>query len=346
MGIHCEIYLHKPPNGAFVGVRGNVVSGVIRYVVNVPTTITEITASIKGEGIMKVEYLLRRDDQKQPETEIRTETYIDVNTISQSGLTVLQVGAYDLPFRVIIPHDIPPTSKYVKYGNIHNVTCKISYHVRIRFSRPGLMTFAKQFTKEIIIIAALVPRLPTSPAIYNGHKKLTQLFSSKQSHINIKANVPNSVLRCGDKIELNYEVINDTNVVIKSVEVKVVEVYTFNPLSGREVVITENVPGTETKTVAIQKGGTQEMSVEITMPADRESLDHSKIVSREYFVLLIVNLPMPHRNYVQKIPIQIGNNIHDSVVQFDNHLISQPPSYWDAMHEDWGDTKDYQHKTK
>ncbi|XP_072938816.1 uncharacterized protein [Epargyreus clarus] len=335
MGIYCEIYLHKPTNGAYVGAAGTIISGNIKYAVDEETVFNKITVSLKGHGTLCIEETQNTNKHNHRRRYVKNETYIDVDKLihnDEKG-AVVPIGSYDTSFSFEILSNLPPTLAYRRYVSSCHVKCKISYYVRIKFSRPGFMKFAKRFKKEIIITSSIMPRLPLTPVIYGGQKKLTQLFTSKPSIVNIKANILNSVLKCGDKIELVYEITNDTDVVIKAVETKLVEVYKFVTTS-KEVKAETSVPETDSKAVSIQSGETQEMSVVIDLPSDRESLEFSKLVTRDYFVFIIANLPLPHRNYTLQIPVQIGSIIEENTtVAASGNENEAPPSYWECMNE-------------
>ncbi|CAK1600514.1 unnamed protein product [Parnassius mnemosyne] len=333
MGIFCEINLFKPCDGVFIA--GSTVRGMIRYAVDKEMTCTQITVSLKGKGELR---LRRKDnDKSEQQTYWSREEYLDINNvITETGKnTVIPIGSYETPFNFQLPYNIPPTFHYSNSTFPYDIYSNIRYHVCIKFERPGFWKFNKNFKKDIIVESGISPRLPLEPVIYGEQKKLRQLFSRKNSIVTIKASVAKSVIAPGEKVELEYEVTNDTNVTVKAVEIKIVEEFKFTTKS-RTATQNCDVPQTESKTGSIRPNESLAMRVDIVVPPNRKSLDFSKIVARDYFVLITVELPFPHFNARLQIPIQIGNTEESNYLQ-----PPPPPSYWEAMGEDEKDDKDY-----
>lgn len=334
MGIFCQINLNKPPDGAFYS--GEVVSGIIKYALDEPMEIEKITISLKGMGHLR---LTERTNQKnRRHTYGSDEVYVDIDEIIQEGKFKVLPGSYDLKFSFRLPQNLPPTFEFYKHIPRYGVNCKIKYYVRIKFDRPGWFAFAKHFRKEITVASTITPKLSTEPVMFGERSKLLQLFSSKPSTVIMKANIVNSVITNGGKIEIQSEIQNaTTNTTIKSVEIKLLEVYTFKATGHPEVKAYEDIPNCDSKTGSIKSGATQDMPIDIIVPSDKVSLENSKIVSRDYIVRIIAEMPMPHRNVVLEIPVQIGENVQRE------EICDPPPSYWEAMGEankDDGDASD------
>ncbi|CAG4934379.1 unnamed protein product [Parnassius apollo] len=336
MGIFCEINLFKSCDGIFIA--GSTVRGVIRYAVDKEMTCTQITVSLKGKG--KLNLKKKGNNKSKEESYWSSEEYLNVkNVITETGKnTIITIGSYETPFSFQLPYNIPPTFHYSNSTLQYAICCNILYHVCIKFERPGFWKFNKNFKKEIIVESGISPRLPLVPVICGEQKKLRQLFSSKNSIITIKAIVAKSVIAPGEKVQLEYEVTNDTNVAVKAVETKILEVFKFTTTS-QTVIQSYDVPQTKSKTGSIKRNESLAMRVDIVGPPDRKSLDFSNIVARDYFVHITVELPFPHFNARLQIPIQVGNT-------GDRNYLDPPPSYWEAMGEDKQEGKDYEKDDK
>ncbi|XP_068632616.1 arrestin domain-containing protein 17-like [Battus philenor] len=330
MGVFCEINLFKSRDGVFVA--GSTVKGAIRYAVDEETTFGEIVVSLKGKGVLCLKR--KHNDKSKEVTYRRSEQYLDLNNVVvESGKNiVITKGSYEIPFTFRLPRNIPPTFRHSSSNIQYAVNCNIRYYLSIKFQRPGFWKLDKKYKKEITIDSGIQPRLPLESIIYGKQKKLSRLFTRKNSAITIKAGIAKSVIAPGDKVEFEYEVVNDSNVIVKAVETKLLEVLTFKTKS-KTVTECRDVPQTECKTGSVKSDDSQTMSVEIDVPLDNKSLDFSELVARDYYVQITVELPFPHFDSKLQIPIQVG----DTAV---SNLLEPPPSYWEAMGEEEKDDKD------
>lgn len=319
--------LLTPADGCFR--PGSTVSGTIRYTLHSDQIFKKIIISLKGHGILK----MTTRYGKYNTTYRNNEQYVNIDYVIYTNVkkAPLPSGSYETQFSFTLPLNIPSSLKYLKQLSRYTVRCNVLYYIGIKFEKPFLQ-FNTQFNKNIRVLSGIIPKLSTTPTICGEQKTLTsisRLFSSKKNIIKIKAIIQNRVLQPGGKIDINLEVSNDTDVVIKEVQTKLIEIYNFS--AGGHVATTgEYVPGTYTKTGSIACGDLQNMDVAINVPVDRNSLEHSKIVTREYSVLIQVILPVPHRNAMLRIPVQIDTEIDAGMcaVSIDD---PPPPSYWEAM---------------
>ncbi|XP_053612628.1 uncharacterized protein LOC128676516 [Plodia interpunctella] len=357
MGIHCQINLFKPSDGAYL--TGSTVSGIIKYGVDQETIFDKITVSLKGSGNLILHDKRRRSNNQNYTTHRRTEDYVDIdNVIVNEKQIPHDIGMYETRFDFKLPDNIPSSLDYYHRDVKYRVKCKIVYYIRIKFERPGFLQFANRFRKELTVISRIKPTLLNEPIMYGQQKKLFQLFSRKNSTVNIKASVETPVIRPGGKINLDYEVANGTNLTVKGVEIKLVELYTFTTVGGRKIKIMSDIDGTDMKTSSIKSDEKQNLNIVIVVPsdADKTTFGHSNIVSRDYFVKLTTEMPFPHIDAILEIPMEIGDVIQEVQVQpcpCDDFEIGEtppdydnpPPSYWEAMGEDDG-TKDDEFREK
>jgi hypothetical protein len=329
MGVHCEINLFKPSDGAFV--PGSRVNGVIKYAVDQETVFSKISVSLNGSGWFAITDH-QNHQQKNSRTFRNSENYVNVENfiLNADKAPPLPVGLYEHTFNFLLPQSIPGSLDYFRRTARYRVRCVIQYYIKIKFEKPGFFEFDKKFKKEITVVPAIKPRLPMEPTIYGEQKKLFQLFSRKPKIVNIKANVESCVLCPGGKVNFNYEILNDTSLNLKGVETKLVETYTFTTKGEREVKQSRDIENTDTKTGSINSGSSQSMDVSIDIPSDLGSLEHSNLVSRDYFVHITVEIPFPHINAVLEIPLQVGDKNESTSETSDD----PPPSYWEVMSED------------
>ncbi|CAH0406805.1 unnamed protein product [Chilo suppressalis] len=329
MGVHCEINLFKPSDGVFI--PGSTVSGIIKYAVDEETVFNKIDVSLKGNGRLVIRDQTRKRRQNMYIYR-NSEEYVDIENIvhNDDKAPPLPVGLYEFPFNFTLPHSIPASLNYLRRNARYRVRCVITYYISIKFHRPGLFQFAKKFKKEITVATVIKPRLPMEPTIYGEQKTLFQLFSRKPNVVNIKANIENCVIDLGGRININYEIFNHTNLNLKGVETKLVEIYTFTTKGHRKVRLSKDIENTDTKTGSISSGESQNMDIAINVPSELGSLEYSNLVSRDYFVYITAIIPFPHTNAELEVPLQIGDRNDPSQETVDD----PPPSYWEVMAED------------
>lgn len=321
MGIQCEINVFKASEGAFK--PGGTVSGMIKYHLKDDTAINKIIISFKGNGYLLVKSKKRENNV---DTHRKSENYIETDYViySNDSGDRLPKGTYQTQFNFILPQKLPTTLKYCKRTPKNLVRCLIAYFIVIKFERHGVTKCSKKFRKEIKLISIITPRLPMELTIY-GEKKTMKHVLRKTEVIDIKAFIENSVTTPGDRIKIEYDVKNDTFTHLQGVVCKLVEVYTFNT-KGNSLQICEDINETKFKTSGIKIGDTKNVTVEIKVPFKLSSLEYSNLVSRNYFVCIIVEVPK-HPDAMLKIPIQIS----DEIPTEENDVL---PSYWEVLHEE------------
>lgn len=344
MGISCEITLCRPADGRYIFQPGSIVSGGIRYYLHEEYEFSSITVSLKGLGKLYFEDKAKKRRDRMYKYN-NNETYVDIDHIihqKDSG-ELLPVGQYETQFSFQLPFDIPASLDYTKHTASYYARCTIQYYVRIKFERPGKFNFNKHYKKEINVISGQVPRMTTQPLIYGDQKKLLQLgslFSSKKGIVNLKATIANSVLRPGENVQIDYEIENDTNVEIKKVSVRLLEVDKYTSQGGLEVKVQSEVDGTKFQHESISSGDTVKFTAEINVPELCASIDHSNIIARDYCLMSTVVMPMPHINVILEMPIQVVDILSQSFQECSISSTAEyspddaPPTYWEAMGEE------------
>lgn len=323
MSIRCQIKVYKTPDDVIL--PGSIVSGELKYDIEEETVCNKITVSFKGNG-----YLIAK--LKKRESNIRTyrksEEYTKINYIiyrHESG-TKIPAGSYQTEFHFIIPENIPPSLKFAKRTINHLIHCYISYYISIKFEKSGILKSITKFKRPVIVAPIAIPKLPIEPTVYGHQQILKRYFSRNPSKLKLTATIINSVIAPGDKIRIEYEVNNDTHVNVHSVVVKLIELHTIKGKGSREIKFVENLNDTKKVSGIIKMRETKMRVVELSVPMNLGTLENSNLVSREYFVAIILELPMKYEDMVLKIPVQIGNDVHG--------VECKPPTYWDVLQED------------
>lgn len=189
---------------------------------------------------------------------------------------------------------------------------------------------------------------------------MTKIFTFKDSELNLKAVVQNSIIGIGGKVYFDCEVENFTNVTIKTLKISLQELYIFVKHKEYVTKVIEKVKHTESETCSIKSGEKQKFDFVVDVPNDIVSLEFSSIVARQYVVVICAKLPIPHRNLDLWIPLQIGDVIDTHTVSDtnaeletytetksivnDDHVVNGgpstsegPPTYWEAMSEEKDD---------
>lgn len=334
MGISCEINLLKPADECFS--PGSTISGAVRYTLHEDQIFKKITVSLKGKGQLTMDIKgITSDD-----TYRNYEEYVDIDYVIHNNekKSPLPKGSYETQFSFTLPPNIPSSLDYYTDKSDYTIHCIIFYYIRIKFEKPDFLQVDKRFRKFLSVRSRITPRYLTVPTTYGEQKTLTtltQLFSSKKRIINMKATIKNSILPPGGQIEINYEISNNTHIVIKGVVTKLVETCTFTSNTNYIQNLEADIVKIETKKSSINCGDMQKMDIAIDIPVDQKSYEHSKLASRQYSVVIQAILPFPHFHAELKIPVQIDTEMDVGMiaVSVDNHH-DKPPSYWEVVPEE------------
>jgi hypothetical protein len=353
MGISVEILVNQPAEGYFVS--GSTVSGVILYDLDKVYRFRRIVVSCKGIGRLSVQE--NAAGQRKTRTYKHGEDYFNLESVVQQNENIeTNPGPYQTQFNFLLPFNIPPSLKYSKRIDSHKVKCVIKYYLRIKFEMPSMFQFDKRFRKEINLVSKLfVPRLSMSPTVYRETKQLSHLFSHKSNVINIKLVVHCSIVKPGEKVCINFDIENETDIDITCVTTKLVETYSFSFPSHSNVNMSDKINLTNVVSPKIMSGETKTMLIECNVPEYLYTFDSSNIVNRNYFVRVKLILPMPYFNIPLLLPIQIGTapgwysqptascqsvplsyqlSIPSTSQRSGAHVNAfedPPPTYWEAM---------------
>lgn len=220
MKIECEINLNKTLDAVYK--PGKPVSGIISYNVNEQTTFTKIIVSLKGTSYTKITNSLNRGI-----VHVHEETLVDIDNVITDKDKLIPFGTQSVQFYFVLPPNLPPSFKYNDTVMLENIDCKIHYYVRIKFIRAGTFEFAKRFKKVLLLESNITPSLPRNPAVHLERKNLASFFSTQQQMVTLKALIHDSVIEIGGKVKFKCEVKILTKLTVKSLNIKLIEVYRF-----------------------------------------------------------------------------------------------------------------------
>uniref|UniRef100_A0A1E1WP20 Arrestin C-terminal-like domain-containing protein n=1 Tax=Pectinophora gossypiella TaxID=13191 RepID=A0A1E1WP20_PECGO len=337
MSLSCQMKIFIPPEGFFKPLQR--VEGIIKYTIYEEIALKKIIISLKGNGCLSLKGKAKR---------MFRENYVHLDQIVQEDLRgfALPAGTYEDQFSFVLPKNIPSSILTLQTTTRHEVDCCIQYYIRIKFFR-GYWKADKTFKKNIIVKAPLNPRLPMEPVTYRLVKQLGSVISAFSTAVKISATIENSVIRSGDSIKIVYTVENRSYTKLTRIYMKLIEVYSFKP--NRPLIKSKNyfdVDNTITIYGFIDSGVTVTNSLTINVPQDKSSLENSALVTRQYYIKIIGELPLPHPNVVLKIPVQIGTDILSNEETQSIEVVNEarstdqtsntyypPPPYWMAMGE-------------
>ncbi|CAH0406804.1 unnamed protein product [Chilo suppressalis] len=309
MGVSCDICVNEPLKGSFDS--GDSISGVLKYNLDENVKFNQMVVSLKGVGRLTLTKNEGIGKKAKKKNYYNKEDYVNIVNTVESNEKGKQIDAthYEKEFFFRLPEKIPPSLNYVRGHRKYKVNCNIVYYVSVEFKFCDGINKNKRFSKILKMISKIQPRLLMTPSVYIESKKLFKLIKSHESIITIRASIQNSIVEPGDKVNIFYEVSNDSNITVKAIETKLTMIYIFNVPNMCGMMFKGDVKNTQGKTGPIKSGNILRSTVEIDLPPDVYSLDFCKFVSRDYSVVITAVLPLPHSKLSLEIPIQVGNKL-------------------------------------
>lgn len=317
MAEKCEINLYKCPDEAYK--PGSTVSGVVKYVLNQDKVFKRILVSLKGTGECVISEGRMRYFGK--------DTYVDIDHVildntNNTKCMPTAAGNHEIPFSFTIPQNVPPTYKFI--GG--DVLCEIAYYIRIKFERFESLKRDKRFRTAILVDSTITPTLYTCPVTYQCAKIPTQPFwrSNNNDAVKISGTIDNSVTTPNGRVNIGYNLDNKTKYDILGVTITLTEEILFR-VDGTTATSKSKLK--EIRATPLRAGDVQTMKLVMDIPEKASTIQHSRLVTRSYFVNIEADLPFPHKKAVLKLPIEIMHELkEESNVEFD-----APPSYSQAM---------------
>ncbi|XP_047991726.1 arrestin domain-containing protein 17-like [Leguminivora glycinivorella] len=342
MGVSCKIHIRKSQEG--IHRAGEPISGILCYAIDEPTEYQ--TAVLSFVGTAKCSWTQYDLVGKSTYTYIGHDEFLTLHTNilkkRPEQTITLDVGTYEFPFEFLLPTEIP-SSFEDGYGDI-------KYHVRVKFMKPSLFSLTKKYEREITVYGNVNPVTGNESRSYELQKKLFKWFSSIEPIISLKARITKSFLTPGENAHVDVSVVNETDTEISNIttELSCRTTYTGQRFfSTNSKVVEETIRGCTGITPSIPAYKTQKFSCIVPTLPHLYSIQHSKIINKEYFIKVNINLPFPHITATCTIPIAIGEargGDCSGVLELDDELecypeleqsiSDDPPSYWEVMKED------------
>lgn len=313
---------------------GDHVFGLIKYNIPKDMIFKDITASLKGVG-----YAIRINTEVTPSKKYynppflkANETYVSIQTsLLAENNQIVAMGYYTEPFNFILPPNIPSSLCYNKFS----YSFQISYYVKVEFEEVGFFNTTKRFSNEITVISPIVSILPSGPVMTAIQKNITKIFGGDNGHINLKATVEKSLVAPGDTLNMAISVENksteDATVIIK-----LLRRITLKANDDRIKICDKELPEYEVKTDAVNRGNSKHIATYINIPKNAFTIQHSKIISRDYVLKFILKISAFYCDGEMEIPVMIGEfpldsgNAMNSVVPLSAQI---PPLYSKGLEE-------------
>ncbi|KAJ0175848.1 hypothetical protein K1T71_009007 [Dendrolimus kikuchii] len=298
MGVISQILIQRTEEG--IHRAGESVTGVVKYAIDEPTEYKDISLSLIGKG----QCAWSRDGGSG---EYRgNEEYINrkANILQKpkNVTIVVPAGCYEYPFQFILPKDIPPSFK--------DEFCEITYVIVLEFVKARLINSTKQFKVELSVYGNVKPTF-TSPIIFGMEKSLLKPFSARRHIINLKVEVAKTILTPGDNINLNYVITNESAIAVKGVRIELLNKTKYTADCG-ETKYYEKV----FKECTISQSSCESDSIVksraiVPTLAELYTIQHTKVISKEYFLKLTLELPIPYRNESAELEVVIGETCRE-----------------------------------
>ncbi|XP_073949844.1 arrestin domain-containing protein 2-like [Choristoneura fumiferana] len=344
MGVSCRIYIKKPREG--IHRAGKPVIGILSYAIDQPTEYQTATLSLIGKA--KCQWTMHSGKTTHTYTGHETFLSLRLNILDKrpEETVTLPVGAYEFQFQFTLPFEIPPS-----FQDKHS---DIEYHLVARFEKPSFFSWARKFEKKLTVYGNVNPTVPMEPVSYGIRKVLFKLFSSKEHVVDIKAQITKSFLMPGENAELQLIVTNDTDTNIKYVSTELISRTSYHSTGffGTDTKIEEKTyHPCMVMTPSVPQNKISKFTCLVPTLPELYSIQHCKIIKKDYFLRLTASLSFPHINPSVNIPIVIGEGRFgdcSGVIELDNideaneaapNIMDSPPSYWEVMNEDNSEEK-------
>lgn len=340
MGVICQIHVEKPAEGFFR--PGSHVVGTIKYTVTEDKVYDKIVLSLKGTGYCQFTNNVRNHHNKMNNQHYQTPRHFTGNDVyvnlqsdvltDPSGIVV--AGEYTAPFSFVLPFNIPPTFNHTTMSYV----ARIQYYIKLKFSKPGVFTKANKFKREINVGSVVIPKLSAGPMAYELHKSLTSLIGGRKNDIKLQVTLNQSVTLPGSCLQLLFAIENNTNINIPKIKTGILRTEILRSDCNRVQVFEKILKVCKSETPSIDKGASANLSSVIEIPNDVYTVEHSRIISRDYKLIVTVKIPGFHRNAELIIPLTLGEIMTTTApvypVYVPTPVADEPPSYWEVMEEE------------
>ncbi|XP_022814745.1 uncharacterized protein LOC111348384 [Spodoptera litura] len=316
MGVMCQILLDRTEDGVFKA--GGLVTGTLKYFIDKPTQYRRISLCFVGKGECQWSESDSDSDDNDSTDYSNCQEYFTQVIMVYLGTNNKDLisGAFEYPFQFLLPNDIPPSFK--------DDICKIKYKITVTFAKANFMKTNKHFDVEIPMTSYVNP-CSLEPMMFSLKKDLISLKTPNK--VEIKGEISKTCVAPGDSFEMILTVNNDSNISV-FIRTELVSRVTYVSSSNRKKVDEEIVKNTCIMKSVATNGVTSLTHMVPTYP-NLYSIQHTKVMVREYKVKITAKLPFPHIDAVLDIPVAIGSKQHELLVPAAvyNQYDKEPPPY-------------------
>lgn len=292
MGLEYQIILTQNNDGIFRS--GETVYGVLRCVMNKPKKFQFINVSLKGKGKCSWTESCILSKSNNSTLYHGKEKYVSLHKIllTKTENSIL-AGVHDLPFQFQLPPDLPSSFK--------DKICRIKYKVVAEISKAGFFGYTKKIEAEIQV-RGILKRCPTEPLLFG----LTKIPFTIKTTVDLKIEIEKTFLEPGEKIKLKCVVSNATNLPIICLQIKLIRQTTYTSDNKHKHVQRQVVERSIGESREIQSNCITELYCSVATLENLYSIQHSRILMREYKLNVSLKFPFPHRDATVEIPVVIG----------------------------------------
>ncbi|XP_075974348.1 arrestin domain-containing protein 2-like [Anticarsia gemmatalis] len=294
MGLQCQILL-PPKEEVYRG--GDFVEGTLKYSLDEPMLFNSIFLFLSGRGEC---YWTESDDDNSSKSYRGTEEYVSEKMTIQALKGTVEPSVYEYQFKFQLPKVLPTS--------FHDTICTISYKVVAEFHIPGIFK-SKVFDTEIPVYGPL-KRVHPQPLIFGLTK--TPFSLTSKGPVDLKVEIDKTYLTPGEKITLKCTTTNNSGVPVTGIITRLVNKTTYISDFGHKRIRTDNVDGSVWEWVGTDKNSVNTVICDVPTQPNLFTIQHTKVMTRDYLVTVTVKLPFPHVNASVELPVVIGEISPDS----------------------------------
>ncbi|CAH0702214.1 unnamed protein product [Spodoptera exigua] len=314
MGVTCQILIDRTEHGVFKA--GGSVTGSLKYFIDKPTQFRRISMCFLGKG--ECQWSSDSDSDDDGTDYSNCEEYLNqiFNVYLGTNKKDLLSGAFEYPFQFLLPIDIPPSFK--------DDICTIKYKITVTFVKANFLKTKKNFDVEIPVTSYVNP-CSLEPMVISLKKDLSSFKTSNK--IEIKGEISKTCVAPGENFQMTLTVNNDTKleIFVKSELVnRVIYISSCNHKKVRENTVEDTCTIT-----SVAANGVANLLCVVPTYTNLSSIQHTKVMIREYKVKITAKLPFPHINAVLEVPVVVGSRKHEFLVPaaIYSQYQEEPPSY-------------------
>ncbi|XP_037298327.1 arrestin domain-containing protein 17-like [Manduca sexta] len=297
MGVLCQILIDRPFDG--VHRAGGPVTGVVKYALDQPKEYKDIILALRGESWC---HWSESDTDNETYNYTGKESHVceEVSLLNPTHRTrTLPAGAYEHRFLFTLPKIIPPSFK--------TRTGHVCYKILLEFKKDAVFNATKSFKAEITVRNHLDATLLDTPTVFGADHKLFKPMSFGKQEVYLKGEIATPYIIPGDRAHLKLMITNDSTVHVKCLRAELVRCTIYTADGGRTANREKKIKNCMVETAEVRPRSKAEMAVTVPTLELERTVQHSKVISNEYKILVTAVLPVPHRNVTVMVPILLGD---------------------------------------